>query len=243
MNPLFSIITVTYNASRTLPATLKSINEQSCRLFQYIIVDGASTDNTVELAQNSNIDNIEIISEPDYGLYDAMNKGLGLAKGDYVLFLNAGDTFHSPDTLQHFADAIFSNDYPGIVYGQTDIVDYNRNRLGPRHFRAPEILTLESFSEGMVVCHQAFMVLRKLTSNFDTRIIFSADYAWCIRCLQRSHRNSYIDEVVIDYLSEGVTTRNRWKSLIERFRIMSKYYGLFPTLLLHFKKVYHAIVK
>ena len=134
MNPLFSIITVTYNASRTLPATLKSINEQSCRLFQYIIVDGASTDNTVELAQNSNIDNIEIISEPDYGLYDAMNKGLGLAKGDYVLFLNAGDTFHSPDTLQHFADAIFSNDYPGIVYGQTDIVDYNRNRLGPRHF-------------------------------------------------------------------------------------------------------------
>lgn len=243
MHPLFSIITVTYNASSTLPATLKSISEQSCRLFQYIVVDGASTDDTVKLAKDSGIENIEVYSEPDHGLYDAMNKGLGLAQGDYVIFLNAGDSFHSPDTLQHFADAIFANDYPGIVYGQTDIVDSNRKRLGPRHFRAPEVLTLESFSEGMVVCHQAFVVLRKLTNNFDTHIRFSADYEWCIRCLQRSHRNCYLDEVVIDYLSEGVTTRNRWKSLIERFNIMVKYYGLFPTLTRHCKKVYHAVTK
>ncbi|MDE6395168.1 MAG: glycosyltransferase, partial [Duncaniella sp.] len=223
--------------------TLKSISEQSCRLFQYIVVDGASKDDTVQLANNSGIENMEVYSEPDRGLYDAMNKGLGLAKGDYVIFLNAGDSFHSPDTLQHFADAIFANDYPGIVYGQTDIVDYNRNRLGSRHFRAPEVLTLESFSNGMVVCHQAFVALRKLTNNYDTRIRFSADYEWCIRCLQRSHRNCYLDEVVIDYLSEGVTTRNRWKSLIERFNIMVKYYGLFPTLIRHCKKVYHAATK
>lgn len=243
MHPLFTIITVTYNASQTLPATLKSVREQSCRLYQYIVVDGASTDDTVKLARESGIENIEVHSEPDRGLYDAMNKGLGFAKGDYVIFLNAGDSFHSPDTLQHFADAIFLNDYPGIVYGQTDIVDSDRKRLGSRHFRAPEMLTLESFSEGMVVCHQAFVVLRKLTSNFDTRIRFSADYEWCIRCLQRSHRNCYIDEVVIDYLSEGVTTRNRFKSLIERFKIMSEYYGLFPTLAKHFKKVFHATIK
>lgn len=243
MHPLFTIITVTYNASQTLPATLQSISEQSCRLFQYLIIDGASTDETVRLANNSGIENIEVYSEPDRGLYDAMNKGLGLAKGDYVMFLNAGDSFHTADTLQHFADAILANDYPGIVYGQTDIVDSNRKRLGARHFRAPEVLSLESFSEGMVVCHQAFIVLRKLTNNFDTRIRFSADYEWCIRCLQRSHRNYYLDEVVIDYLSEGVTTRNRWKSLIERFNIMAKYYGLFPTLACHLKKVYNAVSK
>ena len=243
MHPLFSIVTVTFNASQTLPATLKSVKEQTCRLFEYLVIDGASTDNTVQLAQASGIENIEIHSEPDRGLYDAMNKGLGFAKGDYVIFLNAGDSFHSPDTLQHIADAIFLNDYPGIVYGQTDIVDRDRKRLRPRHFKAPEVLTLESFSEGMVVCHQAFVVLRKLTSIYDTRIRFSADYEWCIRCLQRSHRNCYVDEVLIDYLSEGITTRNRWKSLFERFSIMSKYYGIFPTLWLHGKKVCNAVVK
>ncbi len=238
MQPLFSIITVTYNASSTLPATLKSVKEQTCRLFEYIVIDGLSTDDTVRLANDAGIENCTVISERDYGLYDAMNKGLGLANGDYVIFLNAGDSFHTPHTLEHFADAIMDNDYPGIVYGQTDIVNANRQRIGARHFTAPEILTLESFSNGMLVCHQAFVVLRKLTNNFNTRFKYSADYEWCIRCLQRSHRNLYLNEVVIDYLNEGVTTRNRWRSLLERFNIMSYYYGFFPTLFRHIAKVF-----
>lgn len=237
MQPLFSIITVTYNAANTLPATLQSVKEQSCTLYEYILIDGKSSDDTVKLAKAANIPNSTIISEKDSGLYDAMNKGLGMAKGDYVIFLNAGDYFHSKDTLQHFADAIMENDYPGIVYGQTDIVDSSRRRIGERHFRAPEVLTLESFSNGMVVCHQAFVVLRKITSNFLMRFKYSSDYEWCIRCLQRSHRNCYVDEVVIDYLSEGVTTKNRFASLLERFRIMSHYYGVLPTLFRHVKKV------
>ena len=147
-----------------------------------------------------------IVSERDRGLYDAMNKGLGLAKGDYVIFLNAGDAFHNPNTLQLIADTVMDNDYPGIVYGQTQIVDASRRRLGDRHLKAPSILTLDSFKDGMVVCHQAFIVLRKLVDNYDTRYRYSADFEWCIRCLQRSHRNCYIDRILIDYLSEGVTT-------------------------------------
>lgn len=243
MQPLFSIITITYNASSTLPATLKSVKEQTCKLYEYIVVDGKSSDNTVELAKNADIDNCRIVSERDRGLYDAMNKGLGMANGDYVIFLNAGDSFHSPETLEHFADAIMENDYPGIVYGQTDIVDSNRKRLRARHLTAPENLVLESFSNGMVVCHQAFVVLRKLTNNFNVKFKYSADYEWCIRCLQRSHRNCYIDEVVIDYLSEGVTTQHHFASLLERFSIMSHYYGFFPTLYQHIKKVLRAVIK
>ena len=92
MQPLFSIITITYNASSTLPATLKSVKEQTCKLYEYIVVDGKSSDNTVELAKNADIDNCKIVSERDRGLYDAMNKGLGMANGDYVIFLNAGDS-------------------------------------------------------------------------------------------------------------------------------------------------------
>lgn len=234
MNPLFSIITVAYNAQQTIPATLKSVKEQTCKLYEYIVVDGASNDSTVELAHKSGIENMILISEPDKGIYDAMNKGLGVANGDYVIFLNAGDSFHSSNSLQLIADSIMDNDYPGIVYGQTQLVDSNRKRVGDRHLTAPEELNLDSFKDGMVVCHQAFIVLRKLVDNYDIRYKFSADYEWCIRCLQRSHRNQYIDRTLIDYLSEGVTTANMKASLWERFKIMCYYYGTFPTIIRHF---------
>ena len=235
MNPLFSIITVTYNAAATLPPTLKSVGEQTCQLYEYLLIDGASTDESVKLAEKSGISNMTISSEPDRGLYDAMNKGLGLAQGDYVIFLNAGDSFHSKDTLQEIADAVMDNDYPGIVYGQTQIVDAARKRIGDRHLIAPSVLTLDSFRDGMVVCHQAFVVLRKLVDNYDTRYKYSSDFEWCIRCLQRSHRNQYIDDILIDYLSEGVTTSHHKASLVERFRIMSHYYGLTSTVCRHIK--------
>lgn len=243
LHPLYSIITVTYNAAETFAPTLQSIKGQTCRLFEYIVIDGASSDSTVKMAEEAGIENIKILSEPDNGLYDAMNKGLGLATGDYVIFLNAGDSFHSNNTLQHIADAIFNNDYPGIVYGQTVIVDMARNRLRDRHFTAPANLNLSSFSNGMTVCHQAFIALRKITNTYDTRYRFSADYEWCIRCLQRSHRNCYIDEVLIDYLEEGVTTRHWFRSLAERFRIMCYYYGVFPTVWRHIKKVISRTAK
>lgn len=175
MNPLFSIITVSYNAASTIPATLASVREQTCGLYEYLLIDGASADDTVRLASESGIENMTVISEKDRGIYDAMNKGLGIARGDYVIFLNAGDSFHSPNTLQLIADTIMDNDYPGIVYGQTQIVDSSRRRIGDRHLTAPSILTLDSFKDGMVVCHQAFVVLRKIVDNYDTRYRFSAD--------------------------------------------------------------------
>lgn len=233
MNPLFSIITVTYNATTTLPATLKSVNEQTCRLFEYIIMDGASKDNTVTLAKEANIDNAHIFSEPDKGLYDAMNKAMDKATGEYIIFLNAGDTFHSPHTLQQIADTIMQNDFPGIVYGQTQLVDEERKRTGDRHLSAPESLSLKSFSNGMVVCHQAFIALRRITGQYDLSYKFSADYDWCIRCLQHSRNNVYINDIIIDYLNEGLTTANHKASLRERYHIMCHYYGTIPTIIKH----------
>ncbi len=229
-NKLFSVITVTYNAADTIAPTLKSVREQTCRRYEYIVVDGASTDNTLELIGESGIEEMRVHSERDSGIYDAMNRGLGMARGEYVVFLNAGDTFHSPDTLQLIADAIDRNDKPGIVYGQTEIVTgADRHRLGDRHLKAPEVLSLGSFAEGMVVCHQAFFVLRRIVPLFNLRYRFSADYEWCIRCLQHSRHNVYVPAVVADYLDEGTTTRNRYKSLMERFRIMCYYYGICAT--------------
>ena len=233
--PLFSIITVTYNAEATLPPTLDSVASQACDLYEHLVIDGDSTDGTLTLLRNFKNPLMRFHSSPDQGIYDAMNKGLAEAQGDYVIFLNSGDTFHSPATLQSIADTIMEHDYPGVVYGQTDLVDAGRRRVGARHLTAPENLTLQSFAQGMVVCHQAFVALRKLTGRFDTRYRFSSDYEWCIRVLQHSRSNVLIPEVLIDYLKEGMTTRNRRRSLMERFNIMSYYYGFFPTLLRHFK--------
>lgn len=235
MAPLFSIITVTYNAATTLPATLASVKEQSCKLYEYIVMDGVSKDYTVEIAKSADIPNARIFSSPDKGLYDAMNKAIDEATGEYLIFLNAGDAFHSPDTLQKIADVIMNHDFPGIVYGQTQLVNANRKRIGDRHLTAPEELTFKSFSEGMLVCHQAFITLRKVASHYDLRYRFSADYEWCIRCLKRSRYNVYIPHTIIDYLSEGLTTANRKASLIERFKIMCNYYGTIPTIIRHLK--------
>lgn len=235
VKPLFSIITVTYNALTTLPATAASVAEQTCDLYEWIVVDGASTDGTVDMIRNMLSDRMRWISERDNGIYDAMNKGISMAQGEYLIFLNAGDRFASPDTLQQLADAAMDNDFPGVIYGQTEIVDASGKVLGPRHLRAPENLTLDSFKDGMTVCHQAFVVLRRITDFYNLKYRFSADYDWCIRCLQHSRRNHYVDDTIIHYLSEGMTTANMGASLRERFNIMCHYFGTVPTVMRHMK--------
>lgn len=233
--PLFSIITVTYNAESTLAPTLASVKEQTCKLYEYIIMDGVSSDRTLKLALDAGISEARIFSSPDKGLYDAMNKAMEIAKGEYLIFLNAGDAFHSHHTLDNIAQVIMDNDFPGIVYGQTQLVNTLRQRIGNRHLSAPEDLSFMSFADGMVVCHQAFIVLKKLARPYNLAYRFSADYEWCLQCLQRSKHNLYIDDTIIDYLSEGLTTANRRASLIERFKIMCRYYGILPTILRHIK--------
>ena len=233
--PLISIITVTYNAQSTLSPTMKSVASQSFTDYEHLIVDGASNDKTLSLAVDLATERTRITSERDQGIYDAMNRGMGLSRGEYLIFLNAGDSFHSSDTLQHIADAINDNNKPGMVYGQTILVGEDRQVTGERHLKAPSRLTLQSFADGMLVCHQAMTVLKRITSPYDLQYRFSSDYDWSIRCLQHSRHNVYIDETIIDYLDEGVTTRNHKASLKERFKIMCHYYGTIPTIARHFK--------
>lgn len=234
MSPLFSIITVTYNAAHTVLRTIESVSHQTFTDYEHIIVDGASHDDTLKIIASANTHMApQVISEPDRGIYDAMNKGIGLSKGKYLIFLNAGDKFHSAETLQMIADAIASDDTPAIVYGQTDLVDDSGQYLGPRHLTAPPDLKLADFRHGMLVCHQAFVVLKEIAPLYNLKYRFSADYEWCIRCLQHARRVSFINKTLIDYLAEGMTTANRRKSLIERFRIMCYYYGIASTMWRH----------
>ncbi|MDE6301275.1 MAG: glycosyltransferase [Muribaculaceae bacterium] len=233
-SPLFSIVTITYNAGATVGRTLESIARQDFRDYEHIVVDGASCDATLQIVDAAaGSDHRRVISEPDEGLYDAMNKGLKAAKGDYLIFLNAGDKFHSHDTLSAIARTIREYGRPGVVYGQTVLVDDEGRFIGPRHLSAPACLRFEDFAKGMLVCHQAFVARRDITPEYNTHWRFSADYEWCLRCLAASESNVDTGEVLIDYLSEGLTTANRRKSLIERYKIMCKYYGTIPTTLRH----------
>lgn len=248
-----SIITATRNAAATLPRTLKSVSEQTCRNFEHIIIDGASTDGSLELIKNYAAEQdvpVTVVSEPDQGLYDALNKGYDRARGTYLLFLNAGDTFHSSDTLKQVCNVIQSYEntaLPAVIYGETDIVDINGKFLRHRRLKAPKNLTWRSFRWGMLVCHQSFYGRRDLAPRYKQRYRFSSDFDWCIKLLLRAsdtkattHR---IDDVLTDYLNEGLTTKNHKASLHERHLIMEHYYGKLTTLLLHVWFAIRSIVK
>lgn len=240
--PLITIVTITYNAGETLPLTMESVAEQTFRDFEHLIVDGASTDDTITIARRMGRADLRLISEPDKGLYDAMNKGVKQAKGNYLIFLNSGDRFHDPDTLQAYADAILEKN-PDIIYGDTDIVNFEGKRIGPRHLSAPAILTFESFSQGMLICHQAFMVRRDISPLYDTDYKYSADYDWTIRCIQATRPGNCVNlkRVTIDYLEDGLTDKHKKASLMERFKIMSVHYGVAKTVASHLSFIPRAL--
>ena len=237
-----TLITVTYNAADTLQRTLDSIAAQESGHFEHIIIDGQSSDGTLGLvnayqANNPHI-NIKVVSEPDEGLYHAMNKGLKMAEGKYVCFLNAGDCLHDSATLYNVMKRMEGyQQLPGVIYGETDIVDNEGLFLRHRDKKSPEQLSWRSFKHGMVVCHQSFYALREICSEYDTAYRFSADFDWCVRVMkaaeQRKHPLVNTHLVLTDYLAEGMTTKNHKASLKERFRIMAKHYGYPTTLLMH----------
>ncbi len=229
---LFSIVTVTWNAAKVIVPTLQSVREQTCKDYEYLVIDGASSDETLTLVRDADIAGTRIFSEPDRGLYDAMNKAIDRAEGQYLIWLNAGDRFAAPDSLARLAAC--ATGLPGVIYGQTQLVDATGRVVGMRHLTAPRTLTADSFKQGMLVCHQAFVARRDLMPHYNLQYRFSADYDWCIRVLQASDRNTYCgDEPVISFLTDGLTDKYHKKSLMERFSIMCHHYGTLPTILRH----------
>ncbi|MCL1616538.1 glycosyltransferase [Bacteroides sp. ET71] len=242
--PVFSVITVTYNAAAVLEDTIQSVIAQTYHHVEYIIVDGASKDGTTGIIDRYRDRIARVVSEPDGGLYDAMNKGIALATGDYLCFLNAGDSFHEDDTLQQIVHSLAPHDtLPGVIYGETDLVDCEGHFVRKRRLSAPEVLTWKSFRQGMLVCHQAFFARRDLVEPYDLRYRFSADFDWCIRVMKKAHVLHNAHLVVIDYLDEGLTTANRRASLLERFRIMCRHYGVLSTVLHHAWFVVRLLLK
>lgn len=234
LHPKFSIITVTYNAGKALEDTIQSVITQTYKNVEYIIVDGKSTDGTMDIVNRYREHIHTIVSEPDKGLYDAMNKGIDLATGDYLCFLNAGDELHEDDTLQLIVHSLNGEkELPDVIYGETAIVDEEGHFLRMRRLSTPEHLTWKSFQHGMLVCHQAFMPRRDLAVKYNLKYRFSADFDWCIRIMKKSRVLHNTHLTIIDYLNEGMTTRNHKASLKERFHIMCHHYGTASTIMRH----------
>ena len=246
-----SIVTITYNAARSLQRTLDSVACQGYQRIEHLIVDGASKDDTVNIAhryQAASPHEVIITSEPDHGLYDAMNKGLQKATGDSILFLNAGDTLHADDTIQTVVTTIHgasskenphNSEWPAVVYGDTAITDAEGRFLHLRTHRPPEVLTWRSFKKGMLVCHQAFYARLDIASRFPYNLQYrhSADVDWCIRIMKEADSMGLplanTHAVLADFEEGGDTTQNHHASLLERYHVMSVHYGSLQTFLLH----------
>ena len=236
-----SVITITYNAARTLQRTLDSVLSQTYPHVEHLIIDGASKDDTLRIAeqyQTASPHEVIIQSEPDKGLYDAMNKGLQRATGDYVVFLNAGDSFYAPDTLESVVKAIDSH-LPAVVYGDTAITDSEGRFLHLRRHRPPQTLTWRSFKQGMLVCHQAFYARLDIARQFPYNLKYrhSADVDWCIRIMKEADRLGLplvnANAILANFEEGGDTTQHHRDSLFERFRVMATHYGYIQTFLLH----------
>ena len=242
MHPKVSIITVCYNAETLIERTIQSVINQTYPHIEYIIVDGNSTDNTLQTINELISGNpvgvrhterlqIQIISEPDTGIYDAMNKGLALATGDYVWFMNAGDEIYEPTTVEKMMPCFEKN--ADVVYGDTVEVDESRHILGLRKKRPPRTFTWKTFRKGMMVCHQSILVSRKIAEPYDLQYKISADIDWVIRAMKRAQVVCHSQQILSRYLVGGFSQQREKASWKERFAIMKKHYGLLQTLVFH----------
>jgi glycosyltransferase involved in cell wall biosynthesis len=237
--PLLTIVTITFNAERFLERTLKSIENALSQihdrsLLEYLIIDGKSTDNTLNIAKPYSHFISRIISEPDRGLYDAMNKGLALATGKYVWFLNAGDEIYNRDVLALLLPLLAKN--PDVCYSDAMFVKDDGTEVGLRSrftpHKLPENLKWQDFSLGMKVCHQAFIVKKEIAPVYDDSNL-SADIDWEISCLKNARTVTYLPFILCRYLLGGISVKNHRRSLMDRFKVLHKHFGLLTTLLNH----------
>jgi glycosyltransferase involved in cell wall biosynthesis len=234
--PKLSIITITYQAEAYIERTLESVFEQGCsEEIEYIVVDGASKDRTLEIIEANKAHINQVISEKDKGIYDAMNKGIQTAKGDYILFMNAGDSFASSSTLKNILKELEQN--PDVLFGEAVFVNNEGDTLGIRSevtpHRLPENLTWRNFNYGMVVCHQAFIAKRSIVPLFNLNYRLSSDIDWEIQVLKKSQRILKSTAPICNYLMGGASVQNLQRSWQERYQVLKLHFGLLPNLINH----------
>jgi glycosyltransferase involved in cell wall biosynthesis len=244
--PKISIITVVLNRQHDIRFTLESVVQQNYHNIEYIVIDGGSTDGTLSIIQEYLGSITTLISEKDQGIYDAMNKGLSKASGEYVLFINGGDALHQSNVLSQIENQFFRKDiYPDILYGECMFVDSYRNKVGlrseVRRNRLPKELNKMSFFYGSNVTHQCFIIKRKLASNYDIKYRLSSDLDWMLRGIERSKYCINTHLIIADFVLGDASQKHYWQSMKERFLIWCKHYGIINSIVAHIYIVFNSM--
>jgi len=228
--PKLSVITIVYNNARDIERTMLSVLNQTYANIEYIIIDGLSTDGTLDIIHKYDDKISKLISERDKGIYDAMNKGLSVATGDYVLFMNSGDELFADDTV---AKIFATAENADIYYGETEMIDDAGNSLGQRRHKAPQQFNWRGFKFGMSISHQAIYIKRSIIEPYNLQYQLSSDIDWIIRAAKKAEKIVNVNQYVAKYLVGGMSKKRHRQSLKERFDIMKQHYGLVLTVFNH----------
>ncbi len=226
--PLFSIVTIVYNRADEIELTLKSVQQQSCRDYEYLVIDGNSNDGTREILERYRSDIDTLISEPDKGIYDAMNKGLQHASGQYILFLNAGDRFADVEVLSDVQRQLQKTPCDAL-YGDHIIQYPDGSRL---HQQAPD--NLDNLYKRMQFSHQALFLDtgQARLIGFDTRYRIAADYNMIFQAYLKGLRFEHFKRPICLFEPGGASDQKRVLAVWERFIINRKLRntpGIYPV--------------
>ncbi len=205
-----SIITISYNSAKTIGQTIDSVLSQRFKDFEYIIVDGVSTDETVDIIKEKEGlfgDNLSWISEPDKGIYDAMNKGISMARGEIVGILNSDDFYKTPYVL-NTVNEYFEKEKCDAVYGDIEFVSPESNHV-IRYWKSSPYVS-GGFLQGWHLPHPSFFVKRSVYDQygaFDTDFGISADFELMLRLVEKQHiKVEYIPETLVSMTYGGEST-------------------------------------
>jgi len=222
--PLVSVVTVVKNGAEHLTKCIESVLTQSWSNIEYIIIDGGSTDGTMDIIRSYD-DRIDYwLSEPDHGIFDAMNKGIALASGQLIGILNADDSYE-PGAVSAAAQALMQFAAPAVFYGDHYLVQVE---LGERY----EMRASLQLWRGMTICHQAMFVHREVyrqLGSYRLEFRLAADYDFLVRaCLARVPFR-YLERFVVDFRDDGASSRALLTSNREVSTILRRYYGPFSS--------------
>lgn len=222
--PWLSVITVCFNAMRVLPSTVESLRAQRASGVEWVVVDGASTDGSTEWLRLQQPD--RLISEPDRGIYDAMNKAIDLATGEWLFFLNAGDAFVDPDVLVDVATALQGNGgvTPDLLWGDVLYTGARGTRRRRFHWVTRKRLLFGD------LCHQAVFVRRSLVhrlGKFDDRLRYNADFDWFLRAFRARATLQYFRRDIALFDDGGAHVQAAARSEVERNLVRARYLPLY----------------
>lgn len=228
-SPLLTIITVVYNDAENLRGTLENIAAQTDQDFEYLVLDGGSTDGTVELIRSYESHISHWISEPDGGIYNAMNKGIEMATGRYVNFMNAGDAYFEKETVAKVKSALTENPDTDLLYGK--LLNLSNGEQGVQYVTG-EPVSPWGLYKSIPICHQTEFIRRDLFSElglYSTKLKITSDYEWVVRYYadrQTFARYHFLDLPLIVYQHGGYSFKNMRRVAKERRKIGNQYFPL-----------------